>query len=92
MIIGAGTPNRLYELLVNGKFYSEPERSETEKYLGALSAKALRRIVFDASHIDQKNRGLFNMNAVTTDVMKLLGLQVLKEKYGKEDGIELIFF
>jgi protein CMS1 len=64
-----------------------------EQYeLGALSTLALQRIVLDASHIDEKKRSLLAFNQMNQDLMELLHLPKLKERYGKEEGIDLIFF
>lgn len=62
---------------------------------GALSTKDLERIVIDASHIDQKKRGILDMKDTALQLIQLLTLPDLKEKYSAEaddKGIELLFF
>jgi protein CMS1 len=62
---------------------------------GALSTKDLERIVIDASHIDQKKRGILDMKDTALQLIQLLTLPDLKEKYSVEaddKGVELLFF
>ncbi|KAM3421204.1 hypothetical protein BST61_g1613 [Cercospora zeina] len=75
--IGVGTPQRIMDLLDDG----------------ALSAGKLDRIVVDASHIDQKKRGVLDMKELQIPLVKLLTRKQFKEKYGSGDGkIELLFY
>ncbi|KAF2208249.1 hypothetical protein CERZMDRAFT_114759 [Cercospora zeae-maydis SCOH1-5] len=75
--IGVGTPQRIMDLLDDG----------------ALSAAKLDRIVVDASHIDQKKRGVLDMKELQIPLMKLIMRKEFKEKYGSGDGkIELLFY
>ncbi|PPJ55959.1 hypothetical protein CBER1_03593 [Cercospora berteroae] len=75
--IGVGTPQRIMDLLDDG----------------ALSAIKLDRIVVDASHIDQKKRGVLDMKELQIPLVKLLTRKEFKEKYGSGDGkIELLFY
>lgn len=74
---GVGTPQRIMDLLDDG----------------ALSAKKLERIVIDASHIDQKKRGVLDMKELQIPLVKLLTRETLKERYGSGEGkIELLFY
>jgi len=60
---------------------------------GALSSDKLDRIVIDLSHIDQKNRGIVDMQETQEPLMRLLTRKELKDRYGMEDGgLELLFF
>lgn len=60
---------------------------------GALASKTLERIVVDASHIDQKKRGILDMKETVVPLAKLLARPDLKERYGSGEGeIELLFF
>ncbi|KAL2149892.1 hypothetical protein VTH82DRAFT_7568 [Thermothelomyces myriococcoides] len=77
--IAVGTPQRLTDLIEHG----------------ALSIKDLRRIVVDASHIDQKKRGIADMRETMLPLAKLLCRKDLKERYEDEDPnrhIDLLFY
>ncbi|EME38800.1 hypothetical protein DOTSEDRAFT_180706 [Dothistroma septosporum NZE10] len=77
MGIGVGTPQRVIDLLEDG----------------ALTMERLERIVVDASHIDQKKRGVLDMKEIQVPLVQLLGREDLKKCYGKGDGkVELLFF
>lgn len=78
MNIGVGTPQRLMDLLDQG----------------ALSITHLERIVIDASHIDQKKRGIMDMKDTLVPLVKLLTRKDLKERYVVDTAkkIELLFF
>ncbi|KAK4229968.1 U3-containing 90S pre-ribosomal complex subunit-domain containing protein [Podospora fimiseda] len=75
--LAVGTPQRLIDLIENE----------------ALSIAHLRRIVVDASHIDQKKRGITDMKETMMPLVKLLARKELKEKYtDPEKPIDLLFF
>ncbi|KAL2161301.1 hypothetical protein VTH06DRAFT_8521 [Thermothelomyces fergusii] len=77
--IAVGTPQRLIDLIEHG----------------ALSIKDLRRIVVDASHIDQKKRGIVDMRETMLPLAKLLCRKDLKERYEDDDEskhIDLLFY
>ncbi|KAF2103958.1 hypothetical protein NA57DRAFT_70170 [Rhizodiscina lignyota] len=77
MNIGVGTPQRIHDLLDDG----------------ALSSKELKRIVIDASHIDQKKRGVLDMKETLLPLVTLLARSEFKERYGASDKrLELIFY
>lgn len=63
--LAVGTPARLIDLLENG----------------ALSVAHLRRIVVDASHIDQKKRGVLDMSDTVMPVMRWLSRPEIKARY-----------
>lgn len=47
----------------------------------------------DASHIDQKKRGILDMKETQLPLMQLLTRPAFKERYGLDKGgIELLFF
>jgi protein CMS1 len=72
-----GTPQRVNDLLENG----------------ALSAKHLKRIILDASYIDQKKRGLLDMKDTLIPVVKLLTRKDLRERYDNETlPTKLLFY
>lgn len=53
----------------------------------------LKRIVVDASHIDQKKRGLMDMKDTMMPLAKWLTRKEFKERYGDpEKPLELLFF
>ncbi|KAL2180874.1 U3-containing 90S pre-ribosomal complex subunit-domain containing protein [Thermothelomyces heterothallicus CBS 202.75] len=77
--IAVGTPQRLIDLIENG----------------ALSIKDLKRIVVDASHIDQKKRGIADMRETMLPLAKLLCRKDLKERYEDDDTskhVDLLFY
>ncbi|KAK3394110.1 U3-containing 90S pre-ribosomal complex subunit-domain containing protein [Podospora didyma] len=75
--IAVGTPQRLMDLIDDG----------------ALNITSLRRIVIDASHIDQKKRGITDMKETMMPLAKLLSRKELKEKYeNAEKSLDLIFY
>ncbi|KAK0717075.1 U3-containing 90S pre-ribosomal complex subunit-domain containing protein [Lasiosphaeria miniovina] len=75
--IAVGTPQRLIDLIDDG----------------ALSIEHLKRIVIDASHIDQKKRDITNMKETMLPLTKLLSRKDLKDKYANEEKpTELIFY
>ncbi|CAK7266923.1 Protein cms1 [Sporothrix epigloea] len=63
--LAVGTPARLMDLLEQG----------------ALSVQHLRRIVVDASHLDQKKRGVLDMQDTTIPVVRWLSRPELKSRY-----------
>ncbi|KAL2023506.1 hypothetical protein VTK56DRAFT_2114 [Thermocarpiscus australiensis] len=75
--IAVGTPQRLIDLI------------ETN----ALCLENLKRIVIDASHIDQKKRGIADMRETMMPLAKLLSRRELKDRYTDPDRhIDLIFY
>jgi len=77
MGIGVGTPQRVHDLIEGG----------------ALSTKYLRRIVVDASHIDQKKRGILDIKELQIPLVKLLSRKDFGERFGAErERLELIFY
>ncbi|KAF2146235.1 uncharacterized protein K452DRAFT_219405 [Aplosporella prunicola CBS 121167] len=76
MNIGVGTPQRIIDLLDGG----------------ALSTDNLKRIVVDASYIDDKKRGVMDMKDTQPPLAKLLTREDLKARYGKDKKIELLFY
>lgn len=77
--IAVGTPQRVMDLLEHG----------------ALSLTHLERIIVDASHIDQKKRGVLDMKELHIPLVKLLTRGDLKERYGMGGGkgtVELLFY
>ena len=75
--IGVGTPQRIHDLLDEG----------------ALSVKHLKRIVVDASHVDQKKRGILDMRETQIPLVRLLSRPKFKERYEAEkDEFQLLFY
>ncbi|KAK3330940.1 U3-containing 90S pre-ribosomal complex subunit-domain containing protein [Apodospora peruviana] len=75
--IAVGTPQRLIDLIEND----------------ALPIGSLKRIVVDASHIDQKKRGIVDMRETTMPLVQLLTRQELKKRYtDPEKPVDLIFY
>ncbi|CZR58403.1 uncharacterized protein PAC_08295 [Phialocephala subalpina] len=75
--IAVGTPTRLKDLLEDG----------------ALQVDRLERIVVDASHIDQKKRGILEMKETQVPLTVWLGQKEFRERYGAQTGgIQLLFY
>jgi protein CMS1 len=75
--VGVGTPQRVNDLLEDG----------------ALSAKHLKRIIVDASYIDQKKRGILDMKETEIPLVKLLMREDLKARYNDEGvSTRLLFY
>jgi protein CMS1 len=65
----------------------------SDKSSGALSAETLRWIVVDASHIDQKKRGIIEQKDGHNPLVRLLSMDVLKRGYDRPaEAIQLIFY
>ncbi|KAI1772717.1 U3-containing 90S pre-ribosomal complex subunit-domain containing protein [Hypoxylon cercidicola] len=75
--IAVGTPVRLYELVENS----------------ALKLDNLERLVIDASHIDQKKRGVMDMKDTMLPLARWLARPEFKERYiDAEKPLQLLFF
>lgn len=86
MGIGAGTPARISDLIESGKLpCMGPLRNALSNRLfdaGTLKVDELERIVIDGSHIDQKQRGIFDMKDTHLPLLRLLKRPELRERYG----------
>jgi protein CMS1 len=50
-------------------------------------------VVIDASHIDEKKRGVLDMKDTQPPLVKLLTRPEFKERYGaSKDALELVFY
>ncbi|KAH8661897.1 U3-containing 90S pre-ribosomal complex subunit-domain containing protein [Xylariales sp. PMI_506] len=75
--LAVGTPTRLNDLIDNG----------------SLSLDKLEHIIVDASHIDQKKRGILDMKEITMPLARWLSRKEFKERYTVDDKpIRLIFY
>ncbi|KAL6917579.1 hypothetical protein ACHAPO_000610 [Fusarium lateritium] len=75
--ICVGTPARLMDLMDNG----------------ALSLDGLKRLVVDASHIDQKKRGVLDMKDTMMPLARFLSRKEFKDRYGDEKKpLALLFY
>ncbi|GJN67413.1 DNA/RNA helicase, DEAD/DEAH box type [Purpureocillium lilacinum] len=75
--IGVGTPARLMELIDNG----------------ALSLDNLQRLVVDASHVDQKKRGVLDMKDTMMPLARFLVRDEFKDRYVDEKKpLALLFY
>lgn len=62
-------------------------------FAGSLSLDNLERLVVDASHIDQKKRGILDMKEITMPLMRWLTRKELKERYSAEEKpLHLLFY
>lgn len=88
------------DLLDNGKPYPSQgsfHQCLAETWLtdlaGALSVEHLKRIVVDASYIDQKKRGVLDMKDTMMPLAKWLTRKELKDRYiDDEKHLDLLFF
>lgn len=61
--------------------------------LGTLKLDELERIVIDGSHVDQKQRGIFDMKETHMPLLKLLTRPELRERYGgSKKGVKILVF
>ncbi|KAI1080550.1 U3-containing 90S pre-ribosomal complex subunit-domain containing protein [Whalleya microplaca] len=76
--IAVGTPMRLDALVENG----------------SLKLDSLERLVIDASHIDQKKRGIMDMKETMLPLAQWLARREFKEKYieDSEKPLQLLFY
>ncbi|KAM0417389.1 hypothetical protein ACHAPT_012624 [Fusarium lateritium] len=75
--IAVGTPARLMDLIDNG----------------ALSLDNLKRLVVDASHIDQKKRGVMDMKDTMMPLARFMARKEFKDRYGDEKKpLALLFY
>ncbi|KAF3390648.1 Protein CMS1 [Penicillium rolfsii] len=75
--IGAGTPARISDLIA----------------CGSLKLDELERIVIDGSHIDQKQRGIFDMKETHLPLLQLLTRPELRERYGaSKKKVQILIF
>ncbi|KAK6820646.1 hypothetical protein PG987_015046 [Apiospora arundinis] len=75
--MAVGTPARLNDLVENG----------------SLSLANLERLVVDASHIDQKKRGVLDMKDTLMPLVRWLARKEFKEKYAAtEKPLQLLFY
>ena len=62
-------------------------------HIGALVTDRLERIVIDASHIDQKKRGILEMKETQVPLTIWLGQKQFRERYGSAAGsLQLLFY
>jgi protein CMS1 len=61
---------------------------------GSLKTQELERIVIDGSHIDQKKRGIFDMQEMHFPLLQLLNRPEFRERYGvtKGKGLKILVF
>jgi protein CMS1 len=60
---------------------------------GALSLDNLQRVVVDASHVDQKKRGVMDMKDTMMPLARFLTRSEFKERYGAEKKpLALLFY
>ncbi|KAJ5116407.1 Protein CMS1 [Penicillium angulare] len=77
MGIGVGTPTRVSDLIESGD----------------LKLNELQRVVIDGSHIDQKQRGIFDMKDTHFPLLKLLTQPKLRERCdSKEKRVQILVF
>lgn len=61
--------------------------------LGTLKLDELERIVVDGSHIDQKQRGIFDMKETHLPLLQLLTKPELRERYGvAKNQVQILMF
>lgn len=91
--IAVGTPTRLRDLMKDGMCSFLCLFSELTTLVGALQVDRLERIVVDASHIDQKKRGILEMPDTQIPLIAWLGRKEFRDRYAaSKDGIQLLFY
>lgn len=63
--------------------------------LDVLKLQDLKRIVIDASYIDQKKRGIFDMKEVFVPLLQLLTRADLRDRYttkDKDEKVQILVF
>ncbi len=61
--------------------------------IGSLALENLERLVVDASHIDQKKRGLLDMKDTMMELARWLARKEFKERYtDPEKALQLLFY
>lgn len=87
MGIGAGTPARISALIESGELQISSNVCRltlltSGSFSGDLKVDELERLVIDGSHIDQKQRGIFDMKDTHLPLLQLLTRHELRERYG----------
>lgn len=60
---------------------------------GSLKVDELERIVIDGSHIDQKQRGIFDMKEIHLPLLQLLTRPELRDRYGaSKKKVQILMF
>lgn len=70
MGIGVGTPGRILDLLKEG----------------ALKVDELKNVVIDASHVDKKGFGVFDVRDTQKGVTEILGFAGVKARFESGEG------
>ncbi len=95
-----GTPARLISLLDKGKngettllLREHSSQKGLTTVAGALSVEHLERLVVDASHIDQKKRGVMDMADTMMPLARFLVRKEFKERYAADERpLGLMFY
>ncbi|KAM3064971.1 Protein cms1 [Clarireedia jacksonii] len=75
--IAVGTPQRLQDLMDDG----------------SLAIDRLERIIIDASHVDQKQRGVLEMKETQVPLIKWLSASTFRDRYeGSTDRLQILFY
>lgn len=93
--IGAGTPARISDLIECGTSCPAVlvHNAFTNSFLGSLKLDELERIVIDGSHIDQKQRGIFDMKETHFPLLQLLTRPELRDRYGaSKKRVQILIF
>lgn len=95
--IAVGTPARLMDLIDNGNsfplFNLSHDGTGPDLLSGALSLTSLQRLIVDASHIDQKKRGVMDMKDTAMPLARFLARQEFKDRYTDDKKpVALLFY
>ncbi|PQE13464.1 Replication regulator protein [Rutstroemia sp. NJR-2017a WRK4] len=89
--IAVGTPQRLQDLMDDGQHISFLPVAYVLTCVFAIDR--LERIIIDASHIDQKRRGILEMKETQVPLIKWLGASTFRERYeGSKDRLQIFFY
>lgn len=72
---------------------TQKKSADTNVLAGSLSLDKLQRLVVDASHIDQKKRGVMDMKDTVMPLARFLARKEFKDRYGAEKKpLDLLFY
>lgn len=89
---GVGTPGRILHLIKEGQWsfrYQEKEYAEANDggCADVLKVSHLKHIVVDASRVDKKNFGVFDIRETQGSIMDILGQRGVKERLGRDTRV-----
>ena len=97
--LAVGTPTRVLDLVKTGTLLPSagalPRKrlGHADGLSGALSVGQLERVVIDGSHLDAKQRNIFDMRETCIPLLEFLNLPELKDRYRiSENKVDLLVY